>query len=239
MVVKIVYSYDGSKFYGLQRQINKITVQGEIERILKEVFNEDINLISSGRTDKGVHAIAQVSNFKIKNSIPLEVIKYQINKHLYGKLKINKIEYVNNNFNSRYDATFRTYEYRFKNIEDITPFEANYISSIKNSIDIDKINENLALFVGTHNFKYYSKTDKVEKNTIRCIHYAKCEYIDGVYIATIKGNSFLKSMIRLIMASCIYEKKDIIQKRLNLELDIPKKILNPHGLYLKEVIYDN
>ena len=91
MVVKITYSYDGSKFYGMQRQNNHITVQGEIERILLEVFNEKINLITSGRTDKGVHALAQVSNFTLNNNIPLKVIQYQLNKHLYGKLKINKI----------------------------------------------------------------------------------------------------------------------------------------------------
>lgn len=225
MVIKIIYSYDGSKFYGSQRQKNHITVQGEIERILQEVFNENILLISSGRTDKGVHALAQVSNFKIKNDIPLEVIKYQINKHLYGKLKITDIEYVDDFFNSRYMASTRTYEYKFKNVNDISPFEANYISHVNlKDINLEKINKNLSLFVGTHNFTQYSKTDKSEKNPIRTIYSANCVYENGTYIAKICGNSFLKSMIRLIMASCIYEDEKIIKSRLNLDCpNRPKK----------------
>lgn len=240
MVVKITYSYDGSKFYGMQRQKNHITVQGEIERILLEVFNEKINLVSSGRTDKGVHALAQVSNFTIHNNIPLKVIQYQLNKHLYGKLKINKIEYIDDNFNSRYDAKYRIYEYRFKLIENITPFEANYVTSINlKELDLNKINENLKLFVGVHNFTHFSKTDKSEKNPIRQIYNATCEFVDNTYIINIVGSSFLKSMVRLLVASAIYETKDIIQKRLELKyLNKPKKILSPHGLYLKEVNYD-
>lgn len=240
MVVKITYSYDGSKFYGMQRQNNHITVQGEIERILLEVFNEKINLITSGRTDKGVHALAQVSNFTLNNNIPLKVIQYQLNKHLYGKLKINKIEYVSSDFNSRYDARYRIYEYRLKNVANISPFEANYITGISmQNIDLNLINKNLQLFVGKHNFTHFSKTDKVAKNPIRQIYSATCEYIDNTYIITLIGTSFLKSMVRLIVASAIYDTKDTIIKRLNLEcVDMQKKILSPHGLYLKEVNYD-
>lgn len=240
MVIKIKYSYDGSKFYGMQRQKDKITVQGEIERVLFEVFSEKINLISSGRTDRGVHALNQVSNFEIKSPIPLETIKYQLNKHLYGKLKINEIDYATTHFNSRYSAIKRTYEYRFKLLKDISPFEANYISGINlKHIDLDKINKNLLLFIGTHDFTQYSKKDKALKNPLRQIYSAKCKYENEIYIATIQGNSFLKSMIRLIMASCIFENPEQIKNRLDLkDPNLPKKILSPYGLYLKEVIYD-
>lgn len=239
MDIKIKYSYDGSKFYGMQRQKDKITVQGEIEKVLLNVFNEKINLITSGRTDTNVHALAQVSNFTIKKEIPLYAIKEQINKTLYGKIKIDEISYCSN-FNSRYDAKYRTYVYHLKYEKDITPFEANYITAIKNeNIDIDILNEKLKLFIGEHDFLLFSKKDKENKNTVRNIINAYASKQNDTFIITITGNSFLRSMVRMIVASCIYEDKIEIENKLNLQKTKKfKKILSASGLYLKEVIYD-
>lgn len=239
MDIKIKYSYDGSKFYGMQRQKDKITVQGEIEKVLLNVFNEKINLITSGRTDTNVHALAQVSNFTIKKEIPLYAIKEQINKTLYGKIKIDEISYCSN-FNSRYDAKYRTYVYHLKYEKDISPFEANYITAIKNeNIDIDILNEKLKLFIGEHDFLLFSKKDKENKNTVRNIINAYASKQNDTFIITITGNSFLRSMVRMIVASCIYEYKLEIENKLNLQKTKKfKKILSASGLYLKEVIYD-
>lgn len=239
MDIKIKYSYDGSKFYGMQRQKDKITVQGEIEKVLLNVFNEKINLITSGRTDTNVHALAQVSNFTIKKEIPLYAIKEQINKTFYGKIKIDEISYCSN-FNSRYDAKYRTYVYHLKYEKDISPFEANYITAIKNeNIDIDILNEKLKLFIGEHDFLLFSKKDKENKNTVRNIINAYASKQNDTFIITITGNSFLRSMVRMIVASCIYEDKLEIENKLNLQKTKKfKKILSASGLYLKEVIYD-
>ena len=239
MDIKIKYSYDGSKFYGMQRQKDKITVQGEIEKVLLNVFNEKINLITSGRTDTNVHALAQVSNFTIKKEIPLYAIKEQINKTLYGKIKIDEISYCSN-FNSRYDAKYRTYVYHLKYEKDINPFEANYITTIKNeNIDIGILNEKLKLFIGEHDFLLFSKKDKENKNTVRNIINAYASKQNDTFIITITGNSFLRSMVRMIVASCIYEDKLEIENKLNLQKTKKfKKILSASGLYLKEVIYD-
>lgn len=240
MDIKIKYSFDGSKFYGMQRQKNKVTVQGEIERVILTVFNEKINLISSGRTDTNVHAIEQVSNFSISKDIPLFAIKTQINKALYGKVKINEISYCNN-FNARFDAKSRTYVYYLKYIKDITPFEANYVTAINDNIDMDMkiINEKLALFIGEHNFLMFSKKDKENKNTLRTIYSANIEKINDTFVININGNSFLRSMVRMITASCLYESKQEIIDKLNLKQSNKyKKILQANGLYLKEVIYD-
>ena len=239
MDIKIKYSYDGSKFYGMQRQKDKITVQGEIEKVLLNVFNEKINLITSGRTDTNVHALAQVYNFTIKKEIPLYAIKEQINKTLYGKIKIDEISYCSN-FNSRYDAKYRTYVYHLKYEKDMSPFEANYITAIKNeNIHIDILNEKLKLFIGEHDFLLFSKKDKENKNTVRNIINAYASKQNDTFIITITGNSFLRSMVRMIVASCIYEDKLEIENKLNLQKTKKfKKILSASGLYLKEVIYD-
>ena len=117
--VKIVYQYDGSKFDGFQRQKKGKTVQGEIEKILLQSFSEKINMISSGRTDKGVHAKGQVSNFLIEKNIPIKAIKNQINKSLYGEVKVLEIKEVETDFNARFDAKKRVYVYVMKKKEEM------------------------------------------------------------------------------------------------------------------------
>ena len=112
--IKITYEYDGSKFHGFQKQLNKKTVQGSIEKAVKDYFNEDINLLSSGRTDRGVHALGQVSNFYMEKEIHIDIIKRTINKKLSKEIKILDIEEAAEDFHSRFSAKNRTYLYVMK-----------------------------------------------------------------------------------------------------------------------------
>ena len=136
--VKLIYQYDGSKFSGFQRQKAQKTVQGEIERMMEESFSQKISIISSGRTDKGVHAIEQVSNFIIDDNIPLESIKRQLNRKLGKEIKIFSVEETDMAFNARFDAKKRTYLYMMKREEDITPFESAYVTGFKEKIDMGR-----------------------------------------------------------------------------------------------------
>ena len=174
--VKIVYQYDGSKFCGFQRQMGIKTVQGEIEKVISKTFFQNINMISSGRTDKGVHAIEQVSNFMIDQNIPLNAIKRQLNKRLKGEIKILDIEEMDEKFNSRFDAQNRTYLYIMKVEDEITPFETNYITGIKEMIDIDKFQKIMSEFIGKHDFSSFMKKDKAYRNPVREIFFIKCYY---------------------------------------------------------------
>ena len=102
--IKIVYEYDGSEFYGFQRQPKLRTVQGEIEKVLEILFKEKIDLISAGRTDRGVHAKMQVSNFYIKLDIPISKLKKILNALLPEDINILEVEEIELNFNSRFSA---------------------------------------------------------------------------------------------------------------------------------------
>ena len=148
--IKIIYQYDGSKCYGFQRQNNFKTVQGEIEKVIEKSFGEKINMISSGRTDKGVHGKGQVSNFFLRENVPLEAIKKQINKNLKKDIKILEIEEVSYEFNSRYDAKKRTYMYIMKCENDLEVFETEYITAIKKDIDVVKLRKIMQKYVGKH-----------------------------------------------------------------------------------------
>lgn len=244
MNICIKYSYDGSKFYGFQRQNNLKTVQGEIEKVIKYCFKENVNLISSGRTDLGVHAISQVSNFNISNSsISLKSIKRALNTNLYGEIKVNEIFYVNDDFNSRYMAKKRTYMYRLKLEENISVFESAYITGIKKEIDIKEFLKISKPLIGIHDFSSFMKLNKDVKNYIREIYSINIEKIDDEYRVYITGNAFLHAMVRIITASILatlFKEVDsnyIEYKLKNLEIDKPKKIISPNGLYLYDVEY--
>ena len=224
--VKIVYQYDGSKFDGFQRQKKGKTVQGEIEKILLQSFSEKINMISSGRTDKGVHATGQVSNFLIEKNIPVKAIKNQINKSLYGEVKVLEIKEVETDFNARFDAKKRVYVYVMKKKEEIDPFEADYIAGIKNRVDCVALEKIMKTYIGKHDFSSFMKKDKALRNTIK-----------------ISGSSFLKTMVRIMIGSALaiyFEEKDkdyIIRKLENPDADGGKILAPAEGLYLYRVDY--
>ena len=247
--VKIIYQYDGSKFLGFQRQKdnNVKTVQGEIEKVILKAFSQKINMISSGRTDKGVHAMEQVSNFLIDGNIPLEAIKRQINKSLKGEIKILNITEANENFNARFDAKNRTYLYILRTEEDIPPFEANYITGLKKEVNVEKFQKIMDSFIGKHDFSSFMKKDKAYRNPVREIFYIKCFYDKkwGKNQVNIEicGNGFLKTMVRIMIGSAlaIYfgkEKEDYIIKNLeNPNADNKKILASSEGLYLYKVNY--
>jgi len=215
--IKIVYQYDGSKFEGFQRQ-NK---------------------------DKGVHATGQVSNFLIEKNIPVEAIKSQINKNLYGEVKILETEEVEENFNSRFDAKKRIYLYIVKKKEEITPFEASYIAGIKDRVDGKILEKIMKVYIGKHDFSSFMKKDKALRNTIREIYDVKCvsDENTGEIKIEISGSSFLKTMVRIMIGSALAvyfkeKEEDYIIKKLETPDADGGKILAPaEGLYLYRVDY--
>ncbi|WP_369716542.1 tRNA pseudouridine(38-40) synthase TruA [Leptotrichia alba] len=245
--VKIIYQYDGSKFYGFQRQNGTKTVQGEIEKVISKTFFQKINMISSGRTDKGVHAIGQVSNFMLNENIPLDAVKKQLNKQLKGEIRILDIKEIDENFNSRFNAQNRTYLYMMKVEDKITPFEANYVTAIKERINVDKFQKIMEDFIGKHDFSSFMKKDKAYRNPVREIFFIKCYYYEkdkkNQINIEICGNGFLKTMVRIMVGSALAvyfekEEKNYIKKKLeNPDVDGKKILAGSEGLYLYKVNY--
>lgn len=240
--IKIVYSYDGSAFFGSQRQPNKRTVQGEIENILNIVCKEEITIITSGRTDRGVHALFQISNFFTTSKIPLSKLEYVLRRGLPMDIELIEIEEVNMEFNSRFDAKKREYTYIITCEKN--PFKYRYETYINQMIDAKKFLEILRPLVGVHNFSNFRLSDCDGKSPIREIYSINIEEINGKTLAVkILGNSFLKSQIRIIIGTAleVYFKKkreSYIKEMLeNPNKQYIKKVAEPNGLYLSNIIY--
>ena len=244
--IKITYSYDGSDFFGFQRQPNKRTVQGEIEKVLKVIVKKDVNLVSAGRTDRGVHAREQVSNFFVDSSItvPVEKLKEIINRRLPSDIYIQEVTEVSKDFNSRYLPKMRAYEYLLTWKKDI--FSRRYKTYIENSVNPDKLKEILKVLEGQHNFNNFRIKDENNRTTIREIYKIDVYYKNkaqneiGIYI---EGSAFLKTQVRIIVGTALdvyFDKKpkDYLKLLLN-EPHIQRKIevAEPSGLYLTKIQY--
>lgn len=240
--IKLEYMYDGSDYFGFQRQLKQRTVQGELEKILKIITKEDINLISAGRTDRKVHANHQVSNFMTSSPIPADKIKYILNNSLPKDIYIFNVEDVPENFNSRFSAKNREYVYLIS--WERNPFEARYCKYVREKIDREKFHKILSSFIGIKDFKNFRLSDCVSRVTIREIYSIDVEYFEKNKLKIIiKGSSFLKSQIRIMVGTAleIYNgnlSENYIEILLSdFSKEYRKILAEPEGLYLNKIEY--
>lgn len=241
--IKITIQYDGSNYSGWQRQDNAVSIQEKIEMALKEVTGEDIGIIGSGRTDKGVHAYGQVANFKTNTHIRPDKIHHWLKMHLPDDIKVIDSQEVPPDFHARFDAKSKTYIYRIYNGEDLHPIYRNYYEEISYDLDIEKMRDAAELFIGEHNFSGFAGALEEKTNPIRTIDYL--EIIDNEpYIdIEIRAMSFLRNQVRIIAGTLVE-----VGRGNKTSLDIMRALefgertsagptLGGRGLYLMEVIY--
>lgn len=236
--IKCVCSYDGSPYSGYQKQKNASTIQGEIEDALQKIFKQEFTIHSSGRTDKGVHALNQVFHFDIESSIKVENIKKVLNSYLPDSIYIKDTEEVPYTFHSRYDVKVKTYQYVI-NLEEFSPIKANYEWAV-DKINIGVFHDELQSIVGTHDFASFTKA--TDQNTVREIYKATAHIKENHLYITIEGNGFLRYMIRNIIGALVSinkgKLKHTIKDLLDLkDVNIVKDIAPACGLYLYDVKY--
>lgn len=240
--IKLVFKYDGTDFYGFQRQISARTVQGELEKILLKIMKEDITMISAGRTDRGVHASMQVSNFFTNCPIPTDKILLALSNALPQDISILSVEEVPSNFSARFSAKERSYKYFLTFTKD--PFTNRFATYTPEKIDLEKFLKILKPLEGVHNFKNFKLADCASKHQNREIYLISGKQIDSNNIVIeIKGNAFLKSQIRIIigLALEIYlnrKPQDYFKKMLtDFSMEYVKVVAPPNGLFLSDITY--
>ena len=204
--IKLTIEYDGKDFNGWQKQRVKLNIQGEIERAIEGVTGEQqIELIGSGRTDAGVHALGQVANFKTENnSIPTEKFAVAINTKLKKSIRILKAEEVDERFHSRYTCKKKTYRYVINNNEIESAIYRNYEYHISNKLNIQKMKQAVMLFEGEHDFKAFKASGTSSKSSVRKIYSADVkEAENGRIFIELTGNGFLYNMVRIIAGTLV------------------------------------
>lgn len=241
--ILLTIEYDGKDFNGWQKQPNKLNIQGEIERAIEEITGEKVDLIASGRTDAGVHALAQMANFKTNSKLPVEKYPIALNTKLKKSIRIQKAEEVEENFHSRYHCKQKTYRYIINNSGQGSSIYRNLEYFIPNKLDVEKMQEAVKYFEGEHDFKAFKASGTSSKSSVRTIYKAKVEKQGERIIIELTGNGFLYNMVRIITGTLVEvglgkikpeEISEIIEKK---ERANAGKTLPPQGLYLVKVEY--
>lgn len=170
--IKLTIEYDGKCYNGWQKQPNKLNIQGEIERAIYNITKEEVDLIGSGRTDAGVHALGQVANFKTNSQISIEKLPLAINSQLKNSIVIKEAEEVNERFHSRYNAKRKTYRYIINNSKCGTAIYRNLEYSYPFKLDAEKMKQASKYFEGEHDFKAFKSSGTSSKNSVRTIYKA-------------------------------------------------------------------
>ena len=242
--IKIIIEYDGKDFNGWQKQPNKLNIQGEIERAIEEITGEKVDLIASGRTDAGVHALAQVANFKIEKDIPIEKIPYALNSKLKKSIRVKSAEEVDEKFHSRYTCKRKTYRYVINNSLQGTAIYRNLQYHFPEKLDEEKMNKGIKYLIGEHDFKSFKASGTSSKSSVRTIYDAKVTREGEIVTIELTGNGFLYNMVRIISGTLVdvgigkiklEEVKEILEAKDRLKAG---KTLPPTGLYLVDVKYE-
>ena len=242
MRVKCIVSYDGSQFHGFQIQNKQRTVQGEIQKALKKINEEDVIIHASGRTDAKVHAVHQVFHFDTKKNLPAEQWKRAINHFMPNDIYILDAQYVDESFHSRYTAIKKEYRY-YLSMNEYDPFQTNYIYQYGRSLDIELMQDAANIFLGEHNFTSFCSYDQYG-NTIRTLYSFGIQEKDGIVTFRLVGNGFRRYMVRHLVGGLIQVGAKRISKDVLIEMLEScgeKKCLfkaKPQGLYLQEVYYE-
>ena len=240
----ITFSYDGSKYYGYQKQPSKKTIQKEIEDVLFQLnSNNDVIISASGRTDSGVHALNQKAHFVLNNQFEPEKLKYTMNKMLSESIYIKNVEIVNDDFHARFDVKKKKYTYKI-NIGEYNPIDYNYILQYNKPLNIKEMEKAITLFEGKHNFKSFTKIDEEKENYEREIFETNITLDNNIISISFVGSGFMRYMVRNMVGllveigsmkrdyKCV---SDIIKKEDRKESGIT---IAANGLYLEDVFYE-
>jgi tRNA pseudouridine38-40 synthase len=241
--LKLTLAYDGTDFHGWQIQPNLRTVQGELKEAFQKLFNHDVDVAGSGRTDAGVHAHKQVANVHTIRAMDKEAVLWGANALLPRDVRILAVEEVDPEFHARRSARSKTYEYRIWRSSVVSPFRCRYVYSFRYPLREDDMDQGATYFLGTHDFTSFCATATEIEDRTRTVYEAHWDRSGQEWVFRIRGNGFLQYMVRTISGTLV----QIGRGRLSVDR-LPeifaakdRRLAGPslpaHGLHLVEVEY--
>jgi tRNA pseudouridine38-40 synthase len=210
---KLTLAYDGTDYSGWQMQPGRATIQNELAAAIGRVTDEVVMPQGSGRTDAGVHALAQVVSFELAAPIPAENFKHALNKTLPAAIRVLTAEIVTPSFHARHSALRKTYEYRVVTGEMCSPFVARYVAIEKRPLDLEKMREAASHVVGEHDFTSFAaadpdlaqreSADQTPPSMVRTIFYSDWRRADECLVYSVTGTGFLHHMVRNLVGTFV------------------------------------
>ena len=202
--LKLTVAYDGTEFHGWQSQPGLSTVQGELETALARLFNHEVAVNGSGRTDAGVHAHGQVANVHTIRSMGTGSVLKGSNGLLPPGIRVLEVEEVNDDFHARLSARSKTYEYHIWRQHIVSPFHCRYVYKYPYAMNSAAVDDAGTHLLGTHDFTSFCAKDTVIENRVRTIFDIHWRRADDEWIFSIKGSGFLQRMVRTVVGTLLY-----------------------------------
>ncbi len=249
MNILLDITYNGSHYFGWQKQKDKPTIQGEIESALQKIFKQKIKITGAGRTDTGVNAIHQICNFLIDTAtVDTEKLMFQLNGILPPEIRINLVRIVPLTFNSAVSAIAREYIYLIYIDRIMPPFLKPLFYHYPFEIDIDILKKSIKVFKGTHDFSSFTVNPQTDKKIYPVKTILKFDFILNykglpAIAFIIKANGFLRKMVRRIIGTVLELNKlkqnpEIIKEIFKLKNpSAGGPVLPPYSLFLYKVYY--
>jgi len=241
---KLTIEYDGTNYHGWQRQKTDRTIQEEIEKAVLTITGQQVSLTGSGRTDAGVHAYAQVANFKCETNLGPQDLFRGLNSLTAGDIVIKGCEEVDASFHARYDVKRKIYAYKVKNRPDPAAIGRQYAWHIRKDLNLDAMRAASTHLIGSHDFKAFEGAGSPRAHTTRNVFKARLvEEPDGYLAFEIEADGFLRFMVRNIVGTLVdvglgkispADFKGILESK---DRDQAGATAPAHGLFLKNVNY--
>ena len=248
--LKVILTYDGSEFSGWQLQPDAVTVQGTLASAIGRITGEKVLPQGSGRTDTGVHALAQVMTFATESSVPTENFVKALNDILPASLRVLQVSDVPAEFHARHSARAKTYRYRIYRGAICPPFLARYVWHYPYPLEEKAVARAAALVVGEHDFTSFAAVDAERGredepvSNVRCIFSSAWARSGDELVYTVRGSGFLHHMVRNLVGTFV-----LVGKGKTLQVEDVTRILEARnrsaagptapacGLYLVSVEY--
>ncbi len=236
MRLKLTIEYDGTGFRGWARQPGERTVEGELRRAVAELYGTG-ELIVAGRTDTGVHALANVVSIEVEGGPPPERAVSALNALLPRDVAVSRVDRAKDAFHARYDARSRSYRYRVWRRRERSALEARRSLFYPRPFDVADLNQNAQSLLGEHDFRAFTPAETQHRNFTRTIERASwIELDENVVVFEITSDSFLRHMVRTLVGSMLqgHDLAPLLDSRLRSDAGATAP---PHGLYLTQVTY--
>jgi tRNA pseudouridine38-40 synthase len=243
MRLKLTIEYAGTKYSGWQIQKNARTVQGELDRAIREAAEVgEFELYGAGRTDAGVHALGQVAHLDIHTTVPLPTLRRRINDALPSDIHVLRVDKVRHRFHARHDAVGRSYLYHVSRRR--TAFAKPFVWWVKEPLEMERMRDAARRFVGFHDFQSFSDDDPVEKSTDVLIDTLDIHEDEDLVLIHVEGSHFLWKMVRRLVGVLVEVGRggmtpDEAGAMLTSPSAAPARLTAPaSGLFLERVFYE-
>ena len=243
MRFKLTVEYAGTRYSGWQIQKNARTIQGEIARAITDATGStDFELYGSGRTDAGVHALAQVAHLDVHATVPPETLRRRINDLLPSDINILRMETVRHRFHARHSAIGRSYIYQVSRRR--TAFAKAFVWWVKDELDVARMRAAARRFVGFHDFRAFSDADPEETSTDVLVETLDIHEDEDLLVVHVEGSHFLWKMVRRLVGILVEVGRggltdDEAARLLGGGDGLPARLTAPaSGLFLERVFYE-